>query len=621
MLTWSQKQTVQISTVLIAVSFILMKWVGQEAITVGLMLMTTAVAGASIFKKAIAAVRYRIIGIDTLVTVAVIGALAIGEYWEAAAVTFLFTLGDYLESRTLEKTRASIRSLMSLAPDTARVRRHDEELILSPEEVVPGDTAIVKPGEKIPVDGIVAEGSAYVNQAAITGEPLPIHRKAGEKVFSGTIIESGYLLVLAERVGDDTTFARIMHLVEEAQDNKAKTQKFLEAFARYYTPAIMLLAAVLLIVTRDIHLALTVLVISCPGALVISTPISIVAGIGNGAKHGILFKGGEVLEKLGAVRAIAFDKTGTLTEGKPRVTKVAAYGIDELTLLRYTAIGEAYSEHPLAAAIVAEAQRRNGEPIQGVAGQVRIITGQGLSFVYQGQAYYVGNRKLFAHKGWDLREHEAYLQSEEQQGQTVVIIGTEAGILGMISIADTVRPGAAKLVAGLRAQGISRMTMLTGDNPQTAQVIAAATGLDECYSELLPEDKVHILKRLAHRHGPVAMIGDGVNDAPALASADLGIAIGGVGKDIAMETADVVLMGGDITKLTHAVGLSRAAARNIKQNISFSLLVVGILLTGALIQAVNMSLGMLVHEGSVLVVILNAMRLSRYKGKTNQRET
>lgn len=621
MLKWNQKQTVQISALLIAVSFVLMKWLGNEPVTIALMLTTSAVAGASIFKKAIAALRYRIIGIDTLVTLAVIGAIAIGEYWEAAAVTFLFTLGNYLEARTLEKTRSSIRALMDLAPDIARVRRDGGETVVSLEEVRLGEVVIVKPGEKIPVDGTVIEGNAYVNQAAVTGEALPLSRKAGEMVFSGTIIESGYLLVSAERVGNNTTFARIMHLVEEAQDNKAKAQKFLESFARYYTPAIMLLAALLLIVTRDVHLALTILVISCPGALVISTPISIVAGIGNGAKHGILFKGGEVMEKLSAVRAIAFDKTGTLTEGKPTVTKVTTYGIDELTLLRHTAIGEAYSEHPLAAAIVAEAKLRNGGPIQGMAEQVRIITGQGISFLYQGRAYYVGNRKLFAHKGWNTEEYEAYLQSEEQQGQTVIMVGTEAGILGMISIADTVRSGAAKLVTRLRAQGISNMTMLTGDNARAAQAIAATTGLDACYSELLPEDKVHILKRLAHRHGSIAMVGDGVNDAPALASADLGIAIGGAGKDVAMETADVVLMGGDIDKLSYAVGLSRAAARNIKQNISFALLVVGLLLTGVLLQTVDMSLGMLIHEGSVLLVILNAMRLSRYGRITNKRET
>lgn len=621
MLKWNQKQTVQISALLITVSFVLMKWLGNEPVTIALMLTTSAVAGASIFKKAIAALRYRIIGIDTLVTLAVIGAIAIGEYWEAAAVTFLFTLGNYLEARTLEKTRSSIHALMDLAPDIARVQRDEGEAIVSPEEVNLGEVVIVKPGEKVPVDGTVIEGNAYVNQAAITGEALPLSRKNGELVFSGTIIESGYLLVSAERVGDNTTFARIMHLVEEAQDNKAKAQKFLEAFARYYTPAIMLLAALLLILTRDVHLALTILVISCPGALVISTPISIVAGIGNGAKHGILFKGGEVMEKLGAVRAIAFDKTGTLTEGKPTVTKVTAYGIDELTLLRYTAIGEAYSEHPLAAAIVAEAKHRNGGPIQGVAEQVRMITGQGISFLYQGRIYYVGNRKLFARRGWTMEKYEAYLQSEEQQGQTVVMVGTEAGILGMISIADTVRSGAAKLVTGLRAQGISNMTMLTGDNARAAQTIARTTGLDACYSELLPEDKVHILKRLAHRHGSIAMVGDGVNDAPALASADLGIAIGGAGKDVAMETADVVLMGGEIDKLSYAVGLSRAAARNIKQNISFALLVVGLLLTGVLLQTVDMSLGMLVHEGSVLLVILNAMRLSRYGRTTNKRET
>lgn len=608
-----------ISGILTAASFILKQLVGYEAVTIILMLAVTVIAGASIFKKAFGALRYGIVGIDTLVTIAVIGAVIIGEYWEAAAVTFLFTFGDYLESKTIEKTRSSIRSLMDLAPDTATVRRDGVETVISPSEVVQGDLVVVKPGEKIAVDGTVVEGSAYINQAAITGEPIPVNRSVEETVFSGTVIESGYLIIRAQRVGDDTTFARILHMVEEAQDKKAKTQKFLEKFSRWYTPAIILLTATLFLITRDIRLALTLLVISCPGALVISTPISIVAGIGNGAKRGILIKGGEIIEKLGTVRAVAFDKTGTLTEGKPGVTKVKAYKTDENELLRIASIGESYSEHPLGKAIIAEYEKRLGEIAQPPE-SAQIVTGQGLSFILEDKRYLIGNRKLFASDGIDISEYEEYLQNEEEKGQTAVILGSSDGVYGIISIADTIREDAAALVSDLKAQGIKKVVMLTGDNRRAAKAVASATGLDDYYSELLPEEKVKVLGELGEKYGTVAMVGDGVNDAPALASADLGVAIGGSGTDVAMETADVVLMSADIRKLSYAVSLSRATVRNIKQNIGFALVVVAVLLTGVLFNTVNMSLGMLVHEGSVLLVILNAMRLLKY-GKSKVKNT
>lgn len=611
----SKTQIVWISGIMAGVSFVLKNMIGYAPLTIVLMLAVTVIAGTSIFNRAIGGLRYKVVGIDTLVSVAVLGALSIGEYWEAAAVTFLFTLGDYLESRTIEKTRSSIRALMDLAPDMARVRKDGVETTVSPEEVEQGDLVVVKPGEKIAVDGTVVEGSAYINQAAITGESIPVSRTVDERVFSGTIIESGYLVIRAEQVGDDTTFARILHLVEEAQDKKAKTQKFLERFSRWYTPAIILFSLVLFLVTRDIRLALTLLVISCPGALVISTPVSIVAGIGNGAKRGVLIKGGEVIEKLGTVRVVAFDKTGTLTEGRPGVTKVKAYNMGEEELLSIAATGESYSEHPLGRAIIAEAEKRPGIIIR-TPEDVEMVIGQGLSFSLDDTRYYIGNRKLFQDQGVDLSDYEAYLAREEEQGQTAVIVGTKDTIYGIISIADTIREDAPALVSRLKAQGVKRTVMLTGDNPLAARYVAQLVGIDEFYSELLPEGKVQALEELREKHGTVAMVGDGVNDAPALAAADLGIAVGGAGTDVAMETADVVLMSADIHKLSYAVGLSRATVRNIRQNIGFALLVVGILLAGVLLKTVNMSIGMLVHEGSVLAVILNAMRLLRY-GKSN----
>ncbi len=619
MFTLSKKQIVWITGILAGAAFILNRALNQDiegyaTVSIVIMLLGTIIAGYNIFKTALVGLRYRVIGIDLLVSIAAIGAVIIAEYWEAQAVTFLFTMGDYLESLTLEKTRNSIRSLMDLAPDSARVRRNSEEIEISPADVLYGDLLIIKPGEKIAVDGKVLEGSAYVNQAAITGESMPVSRDPGEEVFSGTIVESGYLLVKAEKVGADTTFARILHMVEEAQDKKAASQKFLEKFAAWYTPAIIVLSVVAGLISKDIRLALTLLVVSCPGALVISTPISYVAAIGNGAKNGVLIKGGEIMEKLGRVKAIAFDKTGTLTEGKPGVSRIKVYDMDEDEFLRIAAIGEAYSEHPLAAAVIRTAEEKLGK-ITETPDDAQMLIGHGLVFFYEGTEYFMGNRRLLDNQNIDYSPQEDYLNAEEALGRTVVIMASDNKVHGIISIADTIRPEAKQLVSDLHSQGIEHIVILTGDNHRAAQAVAEELGLDGHYSELLPEDKVSSLTDLSAKYGQAAMVGDGINDAPALASADPGIAIGAAGADVAMETADVVLMSDDIGKLSYAMGLSRATSNNVKQNVIFAIIVVIVLLAGVLLQEVNMSLGMLVHEGSVLLVILNAMRLMNYGRK------
>lgn len=620
----SKKQIVWISGILAIAAIVLNKVIykdmeGYVTLSIVVMILGTVIAGYNIFKTAAVSLRYKVIGIDLLVSIAAIGAIIIGEYWEAQAVTFLFTIGDYLESLTLEKTRNSIRSLMDLAPDIARVRRNGEEIEISPDEVVYGDLIIIKPGEKIAVDGEVIEGSAYVNQAAITGESMPISRDPGEEVYSGTIVESGYLLVKAEKVGEDTTFARILHMVEEAQDKKAGSQKFLEKFAAWYTPAIIVLSILAGLISKDVRLGLTLLVVSCPGALVISTPISYVAAIGNGAKNGVLIKGGEIMEKLGRVKAIAFDKTGTLTEGKPGVSRIKAYDMDEDEFLRIAAIGESYSEHPLGAAIIRKAEEKLGR-ISETPEDARMLIGHGLAFVYDGTEYYIGNRRLLDDQDIDYSAQEDYLNEEEGLGQTAVIMASADKVHGIISIADTIRPEAKQLVSDLHGQGIQHIVMLTGDNRRAAQAVAEELGLDGHYSELLPEDKVSSLADLSAKYGEAAMVGDGINDAPALASADPGIAIGAAGADVAMETADVVLMSDDIGKLSYAMGLSRATSNNVRQNVIFAIIVVVLLLAGVLVQEVNMSLGMLVHEGSVLLVILNAMRLLNYGRKGKKRK-
>ncbi len=591
-------------------------------LAVAAMLITTVVAGFPVFKKAFGALRYKIVGIDALVTIAVIGAIAIGEFWEAAAVTYLFSLGDYLESRTIEKTRSSIKALLDLAPATVRVRRNGAELELEPDNVLVGDMVVVKPGEKIGVDGQVVEGSGYVNQATITGEPLPVYRDKEGKVFSGTILESGYLLIEAQKVGEDTTFARILHMVEEAQDRKARTQKFLESFSRWYTPAIVIAAILLFTITRDIELALTLLVIACPGALVISAPVAIVAGIGNGAKRGFLVKGGDIMERLGKVKVVAFDKTGTLTIGAPEVQSVRSFspGLGEDELLKLAAIGETYSEHPLARAIVAKAE-------MGSAGVTRhpeesqVIPGRGVSFILDGRNYFIGSRSLLAEKGLGLDAgQELAVREEEGKGRTVVLIASAAAALGYISIADTPRPEAKAGIAALRKLGIPHIAMLTGDNPRAAAAIARELGIDEVRAELLPEDKVKAIDSLKKTFGSVAMVGDGVNDTPALAAADLGIAMGGAGSDVAMETADVVLVSADLSRLAYGLALSRATVRVMKQNIYFALGVAGTLLAGVLLRTVNLSFGMLVHEASVLLVILNAVRLLKFGGRSTMEQ-
>jgi len=615
MLKLTKIRRVWISGILVAISFILKNLLGHHIITDITMIASTIVAGTPILKNAISAIRYKILGIDALVSIAVIGAVLIGEYWEAAAVTFLFMFGDFLESKTIEKTRSSIKALLELTPDIARVIREGNEIEISPDEVVKGDIAVIKPGEKIPVDGTVIEGNAYVNQAAITGESIPVNKIPGDEVFSGTVIETGYIKVRADRVGEDTTFARILQMVEEAQDKKAKTQKFLEKFSKYYTPGIIVLSVIMFLITRDLALSLTLLVIACPGALVISTPVSIVAGIGNGAKNGILIKGGEIMEKLGKVKVLAFDKTGTLTKGRPQVNSLKAYDISEDELLRIAAIGEAYSEHPIGKAIINKAEETIGK-ISQVPSEAEIIPGQGLKVVIDNSTVLIGNRKLLVENGLIIDvSQEAYIRSQEEQGQTVVLVATPERLLGVISIADTIREDAKKMVVNLKRLGIKKIVMLTGDNRRAAGAISNELGLDEYYAELLPENKVEVLERLRGKYGLAAMVGDGVNDAPALASADLGIAIGGAGTNVAMETADVVLMSNELKKLSHAIGLSRATVRNMKQNISFSLAVAGVLLAGVLVKTVDLSFGMLIHELSVLLVVINAVRLLGY-GRT-----
>ena len=599
-----------ISGLLIALAFVVTPYT-QEGRT-ALMIAAAVVSGFRIAQTAWFALQSGVVSIQLLVTIAAVGGIAIGNPWEAAAVTFLFAFGGYLEARTIGKTREAIQQLLNLAPASANVLRDGVEIVVDPEEVMVGETVLVRSGGKIPVDGIVSKGTASVNQAAITGESVPLDAGPGQKVFSGSLLESGYLEIEAERVGDDTTFARILHMVEEAQERKAPTQKFIERFARWYTPGIILLSLAVGVFTRNLHMALTLLVIGCPGALVISTPISMVAGIGNAAKNGILVKGGEFLEKAGKVTVVAFDKTGTLTQGRPTLTGVTAVaGISEDELLRMAASVERGSEHHIGRAIVAGSRGMVLEPVE----DVRVYAGGGISGRLGVHDVLVGNRRLLADNGIAVPDSlEQWMQDRENQGETPVLVACDRTALGSLSIADTLRPEAVEAVAGLKRAG-KRVVMLTGDNPRTAAATAARLGLDDFRAQLLPEDKVAAIQKLRAGGDFVAMVGDGINDTPALAESDLGIAMGAAGTDAAIETADLALMSDNLAKVTYAFQLGKATLANIRQNVAFAVAVVFLLVIGVLGQRVFLATGMLAHEASVMLVILNALRLRTWKGR------
>lgn len=603
---------------LIALSFLFRK-LDLMHVADSFVVISAFVAGYRIFIKALKGLRFRIIGIELLVTIAVIGALIIGEYWEAAAVTFLFMLGSYLEVRTLEKTRSSLEKLMEYHPSQATILENGNHLIVAAEDVKKGDIVIVKPGEKIPVDGVIIKGSATINQSMITGESIPVFKQEKDDVFSGTINESGFMHIEAINVGEDTTLSKIIEMVEDAQESKAKTQKFLEKFAKYYTPLIIILAILLWVVTNDVRIALTLLVISCPGALVISVPISIVAGIGHGARNGMLIKGGEYIEKLAKIDVIAFDKTGTLTKGTPKVINVKPYGITSKELLMKVASAECASEHPLGKAIVERAKEEGIEMFES-PDHFEVVLGKGIIAALGNETLFIGNRLFISEKYGELSD--SFLEElsiEENLGRTVVIAASGTKVIGIISIADEIREDAYTLVKSLKASGIKKVIMITGDNLATAKAVGDKLGLDEVYAEKLPSDKVNVVKSLQKNGHKVAMVGDGINDAPALAIADTSIAMGVAGTDVAMETADVILMNDKLSQMEYLFKISRFTVKNLKQNIFFSISVVLLLILGVIGNVIYMTSGMLIHELSVLLVILNGLRIVVFKDKKKKK--
>lgn len=612
-----KNQITALAGLLIVIGFVL-GTLGNENLQNIALIIATIISSVPIFIKAIQAIRMKAFSIDLLVSIAVLGALYIGEYTESSVVTFLFLFGDYLEMRTLEKTRSSLRELVDMAPQEAVVLREDgnsEKVAIEKVEV--GDRIIIRPGGKIPVDGSIISGKASINEATITGESIPASKTVEDKVFSGTILDTGYVEIVAERVGDDTTFAKVIELVEEAQESKSKAEKFLDKFAGIYTPAVVVLAIVVYLFTQDLHLAITFLVIACPGALVIGAPVSNVAGIGNGARNGVLIKGGEIMDKFSKVDTLVFDKTGTLTKGKPEVTDIHTFNrLDEEFLLGLVAKAEMISEHHLGQTIVKAAQNRGIDLASMEQSDGEVIKGNGIKAQVNGHSIIAGNRKLLQSEKISLvKAVEQYAVGREKQGNTAIFIVIDGKIAGMISIADQIREDAYKALAQMRENGIKKIVMLTGDNKHTAKAVATALELDEFHAELLPEQKVNYVKELKNSGHTVAMAGDGINDAPAIATADIGLAMGEGGTDISMETADVVLMADKLMQFSHAYLLSKVTIRNMKQNIFIAVGVVAILLIGVLMGSVHLASGMFIHEASVLVVILNAMRLIRFNHK------
>lgn len=559
---------------------------------------------------------------DVLMTVAVAGAVAIGQWSEGAVVAFLFGVSEMLEAYTMDRARQSIRSLMEIAPKVARVLRWGKEAEIPVEEVQVGDTLVVRPGEKLAMDGVIISGRSAINEAAITGESIPVDKAPGADVFAGTLNGEGALEVRVTRLVEDSTIAKVIQLVEEAQAQRAPTQTFVERFAKYYTPAIMALAALIIIVPplllgqpwqAWIYRGLSLLVVGCPCAFVISTPVSIVSAIANAAKNGVLIKGGAHLERAGGLQAVAFDKTGTLTRGRPEVTDVASLSdaLSSAELLCLAAAVEGRSEHPLARAIVTGAGPHD---CPHAASDLTALVGRGARASVDGRAIYVGSPVLFADDlSLPLGDAAALVARWQGEGKTVMLVGTERELLGAVAVADTPRASSSGALAGLKQAGVARTVMLTGDNAVTAAAIGSRIGVDEVRAGLLPAQKVAALKELEQLHGAIGMVGDGVNDAPALAAATVGIAMGGAGTDVALETADIALMADDLSKLPFTIKLSRKTLSVIKQNIALAMGLKLLAVLAVFPGWLTLWIAILADMGATVLVTLNGMRLLRVK--------
>lgn len=566
---------------------------------------------APIAIQAYQALKVKVVSIDVLVTIAVIGAVLIKNYEESAIVTFLFLFGSYLEQRTLNKTRSAIKELTELAPESALKQMENGEFEeIDVDDVDEGDILLVKTGAKVPVDGTVLTGEGHINEASITGESVPVSKKVDSEVFAGTILENGTIQIQADRVGEDTTFGRIIELVEEAQDSKSEAERFIDRFSKYYTPAVLVLGFIVWLFSGSIELAITILVLGCPGALVIGVPVSNVAGIGNGARNGVLLKGSEVINDFSSVDTIVFDKTGTLTVGNPEVAEKEFYGDNTEEVLGYLASVERESDHPLAKAVLQNIGEITFYPVE----KTEVVKGGGIVSKVNGHRIAVGNVALMEKENVELNEKaKSDVKRFERNGNSLVLTAVDGELKVLMGIRDQIRPGVKQDLQKLKKLGVKNLVVLSGDNQGTVDLVARELGLTEAHGHMLPEGKSAYIEKIQAEGQTVAFVGDGVNDSPSLALADIGIAMGS-GTDVAIETSDVVLMNSDFSRLPHALGLTKSTSSNMKQNIIIAVGVVLVLLASLLFSEwMNMSIGMLVHEASILVVILNGMRLLRYR--------
>lgn len=606
-----KNQITLISGILIAVGFFSHFALGNAFLAEWSLIIASIFGVAPIAIQAYQALKVKVVSIDVLVTIAVIGAFLIQNFEESAVVTFLFLFGHYLEQRTLNQTRSAIKELTDMAPESALVQTEDGEFEeVDVDDVDEGDVLLVKTGGKVPVDGTVLTGEGYINEASITGESVPVTKTEGGEVFAGTILENGTIQIRADKVGEDTTFGKIIELVEEAQDSKSEAERFIDRFSKWYTPTVLVLAFIVWAITQNIELAITILVLGCPGALVIGVPVSNVAGIGNGARNGILLKGSEVINDFSNVDTIIFDKTGTLTVGNPEVAEKEVYGDNSEEALSYLASVEQESDHPLAKAVLTNIGTVNMTPVE----ETDVVKGGGIVAQVNGHRVAVGNVALMEKEQVTLnKKAQKDVQRFEKNGNSLVLTAVDGELKVLMGIRDQVRPGVKQDLQNLKELGVKNLVVLSGDNQGTVDLVAKELGLTEAHGHMLPEDKSAHIEKLQKEGQIVAFVGDGVNDSPSLALADIGIAMGS-GTDVAIETSDVVLMNSDFSRLPHALGLTKSTASNMKQNILIAVGVVLVLLASLLFSEwMNMSIGMLVHEASILVVIFNGMRLLKYR--------
>jgi Cd2+/Zn2+-exporting ATPase len=595
----------------------------SSAISLGFYLAAYVWGGWHVALHSWRALRQRRFDVDLLMLSAALGAAALGQFAEGALLLFLFSLGHALEERALERARSSIRALGQLSPRHALVQRGDQEILQPVEEIAIGDLVVVRPGERFPVDGTVIAGQSAVNQAPITGESLPVDKLPGDLVYAGSVNGQGAMRVRVSRLARDSTLARVTHMVEQAQAQKSPTQQITERFMAWFVPAVLLIDLLLIVIpplfgvpfSTSFLRAMTFLVAASPCALALGTPSAILAGIARAARGGVLVKGGLHLENLGRLDALAFDKTGTLTHGRLSVTDVIpdpATGRLPDELLALAAAVEKHSAHPLARAVVREAEERRLALPEASA--VQAVDGRGVQAQIQGALTWAGSPRWFEESGWHLSPALSDLVNRmEQDGKTTILVRQEAGFAGLIAMADSVRPEARAAISGLREKGIKRILILSGDSERIAARVADQVGIDEYRAQLLPQDKLAAIHELVKNHQAVAMVGDGVNDAPALANATVGVAMGGASSDTALETADVALMSSNLERLPFAVGLGGATRRVIRQNLAVALGVIVTLSLASIIGWAGIGAAILFHEGSTLLVVLNSLRLLSFR--------